>query len=210
MKIDSTSQLQWSKTYGDKGTDTPCGLVQLSDGGFAMAGTWTTINKTATVSTMGLLRLDSSGQTSWIKTYNAKQNATTISYDLANAMVRTSDGSYVIEGSTLFGGEYHQDVFFVKTETFEQPLQPTATPTISSSIDPTTKPTVAPMDSPAVSQTTSSTQTPTSSGSSSAPSPSIPEIPQWLTISVIFATTTLLFSFRRKKSRMGGIRIKSD
>ena len=83
MKIDSTSQLQWSKTYGDKGTDTPCGLVQLNDGGYAMAGTWTKINTTATVSTMGLLRLDSSGQTSWIKTYTAKENATTISYDLA-------------------------------------------------------------------------------------------------------------------------------
>ena len=211
MKIDSTSQLQWSKTYGDKGTDTPCGLVQLNDGGYAMAGTWTTINTTATVSTMGLLRLDSSGQTSWIKTYTAKQNATATNYDVARAcaMVRTSDGSYAIVGSTMFGGEYHQDVFFVKTETLEQPLQPTATPTLSSSIAPTSTiaPTVTPADTPATSQTTSPTQTATSSSSSpdpNEPSPSIPEIPQWLTISVIFATTLLVLGFRRKKARTVG------
>ncbi len=33
MKLDSSSQLQWSKTYGDKLSDRPCALVQLEDGG---------------------------------------------------------------------------------------------------------------------------------------------------------------------------------
>ena len=195
MKIDSTSQLQWSKTYGDTLTDTPCALVQLNDGGYAIAGTWTKINTTATVSTMGLLRVDSFGQTIWIKTYNAKENATNVSNDLANAMVRTSDGSYVIVGSTTYGSEYHQDIFFAKTETLEQPPQPTATPTPSSTIAPTPAPTVTPADSP----TTLPTQTPNPSSSSPAPSTSIPEIPTGLTISLLIATTAILLSLRKKK-----------
>ena len=200
MKIDSTSQLQWSKTYGDKSTDAPCSIVQLSDGGYAMAGTWTKINSTATASTMGLLRLDSSGQTVWIKTYNAKENATTISNDLANAMVLTSDGGYAIIGSTIYGSGSHQDVFFVKTETLEQPPQPTATLTPSSSttptiVTPTPTQTFAPNDSP----TSSPTQTTTASNSNPAPSPSIPEIPTGLTISLLIATTAILLSLRKKK-----------
>jgi predicted secreted protein len=205
MKIDLTSQLQWSKKYGDKGSDIMCALVQLNDGGFAMAGTWTKINTTVTVSAMGLLRLDSSGQMVWTKTYTAKENATDISRDSANAMIRTKDGSYVITGSTVFGNEYHQDVFFVKTESLEQPPQPTATPTVSSSVAPTVAPSGVPADSPSTSADSSATpfsspmQTSTASGSSPSPSPSIPEIPLWLTISVIFAATALFLSLRGKK-----------
>ncbi len=50
-------------------------------------------------------------------------------------MIRTPDGAYALVGSTLFGSEYHQDVFFVKTETLEQPPQPTSLPTPLASED---------------------------------------------------------------------------
>ncbi len=131
FKISSANQLQWSKIYGDPQADIPCSLVQL-DNGYAIAGTWTPTNTTHTRSTMGLLRTDSSGQVLWTKTYSAKENATTYSEDQANAMIRTSDGSYAIVGSTRF--EYaRQDVFLVKTETLEQPPQTTPLPTPSDS-----------------------------------------------------------------------------
>ncbi len=48
-------------------------------------------------------------------------------------MIRTSDGSYALVGETNFGGETHSDVFFVKTETLEQPLQVTPLPIPDSS-----------------------------------------------------------------------------
>ena len=127
FKISSTSQLQWSKIYGNSGYDNPCSLVQLEDGGYAVAGTWT--NNTVARPTIGLVRTDSSGQTLWTKTYSAKENATTFSTDQARAMIRTSDGSYAIVGNTQFGNEYHQDVFFVKTETLEQSPKITPLPT---------------------------------------------------------------------------------
>jgi hypothetical protein len=203
MKIASTGQLQWNKTYGDKLTDTPCALVQLNDDGYAIAGTWTKTDTTTTVSTMGLLRLDSIGETIWTKTYNAKENPPNVSHDLAKTMIRATDGSYVIVGSSLYDSETHQDIFFVKTETLEQPPQPTATQSQSSTLAPTSIPTGNPTSTltgtPAGSPTTLPTQTITSSSSSPQPSPSIPEIPIGITISLFIAATAILLVLSKKK-----------
>jgi hypothetical protein len=218
MKIDATSQMQWGKTYGDTGTDMPCALVQLTDGGYAIAGTWTKINTTATVSTTGLLRLDSSGQTIWTKTYNAKQNATNISRDQANSMIRTSDGSYAITGSTTFGNEYHQDVFLVKTETLEQPFQPTPAPTPAPP-EPTITPkptlTSEPTSNPTQQTTTRSpeanqsrspspsnppTQPPTFEPTpSQMPSPSIPELSTWILLPICAGIIVLLAAAKKHR-----------
>jgi hypothetical protein len=131
FKTSSTSQLQWSKIYGDQDIDAPCSLVQLEDGGYAIAGMWTPANTTKLKPTLGLLRTDSSGQTLWIRNYSAKEDAASFSfsYDQAKAMIRTSDGCYALIGSTMMERETHQDVFFVKTETLEQNPQKTPNPT---------------------------------------------------------------------------------
>jgi hypothetical protein len=128
LKIDSTNQLQWSKIYADYRTQTPCALVQLNDGGYAITGTGTSFT-----STMALLRVDSSGQTIWNKTYNAKENLTVISNDIAYAMILTSDGSYALAGSTLFDSETHQDIYIVKTESLEEPVKTLSIATPSAS-----------------------------------------------------------------------------
>ena len=204
MKINSTSQLQWSKTYGSESTDTPCTIVQLNDGGYAISGTWTKVNATTTASTMGLLRLDSSGKTVWNKTYTAKENGTTISYDQANAMVRTSDGGYAIVGSTMFGSEYHQDVFLVKTETLEQPPQPTLTPIQSTpepsitpilTLTPTTTQSLAPTQSQSPSLSNAPSQQP-----SLTPSPSIPELPPWILLTACTVAVLILAITKKLKS----------
>ncbi len=137
FKIKSSNQLEWSTIYGDQETDTPCALVQLEDGGYALAGTWTPTNMTAIRNTMGLLRTDSSGTIMWTKLFTARQDSSAWEHgvDRASAMIRTSDGAYALVGSTLFGSEYHQDVFFVKTETLEQPPQATSLPTPLASED---------------------------------------------------------------------------
>jgi hypothetical protein len=135
FKIKASNQFEWSKIYGDQETDTPCGLVQLEDGGYAMAGTWMPENTASTRNTLGLIRTDSSGSISWTKTFSAKEESSTSTYsnDQAFGMVRTSDGAYVLVGSTFFGSETHQDVFLVKTETMEQTPQTTPIPTPASS-----------------------------------------------------------------------------
>jgi len=130
IKTDSSGETQWSKTYGDKYYDAPCSMIQLVDGGYAIAGTTTESGQYGPVSRdFGLLRVDSLGNTLWTKTYNAKINATLggiKSEDNAYSMAFTQDGSYAIVGTTTNYWEgSHQDVFFVKTESLEQPPQPT-------------------------------------------------------------------------------------
>ncbi len=135
FKIKSSNQFEWSQIYGDQETDTPCSLIQLEDGGYALSGTWTPTNMTAKRNTMGLLRTDSSGTISWTKTFTAKQDTSDWEHgtDRAYAMIRTSDGAYALVGSTQFGSELHQDVFFVKTETLEQIPKTTPQPNPSTS-----------------------------------------------------------------------------
>ena len=124
IKITSSGQMQWSKTYDDERTNTLSSLIQLNDGGYALAGTGTV----QVYYTISLLRADSSGQTNWIKTFNAKQNSTIKSNDIASTMILSNDGSYILTGSTLTQSETHQDVLVIKTETLEEP--PQATPTV--------------------------------------------------------------------------------
>lgn len=135
FKIKSSNQFEWSQIYGDQDTDTPCALVQLEDGGYAIAGTWTPTNMTAIRNTMGLIRTDTSGTIIWTKTFTAKQDPSAWEHgiDQAYAMIRTSDGAYALVGSTRFGSEYHQDIFFVKTETLEQNPKTTPLPNPSTS-----------------------------------------------------------------------------
>jgi hypothetical protein len=139
IKTDSSGEVQWRKNYGEKTVDStvpmnydnwPCSVVQLNDGGFAVAGTMTEASEWGPVSRdMGLVRADSKGNFVWTKMYNAKENETTKSDDFAYSMILTSDGSYAIAGQTVSSWDAsHRDVFFVKTESLEQPPQPTPSP----------------------------------------------------------------------------------
>jgi hypothetical protein len=141
IKTDSSGEVQWRETYGEKTVDStgptnydnwPCSVVQLNDGGFAVAGTMTEANEWGPVSRdLGLVRVDSAGNLLWTKMYNAKENATlnTKSDDFAYSMVLTSDGSYAIAGQTVNAWDgSHADVYFVKTESLEQPPQPSPSP----------------------------------------------------------------------------------
>ena len=141
IKTDSSGEVQWRNTYGqnkdpavtwyvDRYINDPCTLVQLNDGGFAVAGTMTEIIENGPIShNMGLLRVDSAGNELWTKMYHARENMGTLSTEWAYSMTRTSDGGYAIVGTTVSSWDgSHIDAFFVKTESLEQPPKPTPTP----------------------------------------------------------------------------------
>jgi hypothetical protein len=168
LKTDSAGKLQWGKQCGNNYTGMANGLVLLNDGGIAIAGSWN--------NDFGLLRLDSSGNSLWAKTYNARENATTKikSEDAAHSMVRTNDGAYAIVGSTLSSYENHQDLFLVKTETLEQPPEPSPSPTTAQTPSPTPQQSAQPssITPPNPTQSTAPTGSPTPIPSGSQ-SPSI-------------------------------------
>lgn len=140
IRTDSSGGVQWRNTYGDnkdpdslysdKYVNAPCAVVQLNDGGFAVAGTMTEVNENGPIShDLGLLRVDSSGNVLWTKMYHARENMGTLSVEWAYSMTRTSDGGYAIVGTTESSWDSsHIDAFFVKTESLEQPPEPSPPP----------------------------------------------------------------------------------
>jgi hypothetical protein len=132
IKTDSSGSIQWRKSYGDKYKDLACSVVQLSDGGFAITGTFTENNNAPVSRDLGLVRIDFSGNQLWTKLFNARENITK-SDEWAYSMCRTSDGAYLIAGSTVSSWDgSHVDVFLAKTESLEQ--IPISTPKSSSPV----------------------------------------------------------------------------
>jgi hypothetical protein len=98
----------WSKTYGGVIHDSGSGVVQSSDGGYAIAGT--TISFSAAGYAVYLVKTDSLGNMQWNKTYGG------IGDDYGYSVVQTSDGGYAIAGYTNSFGAGSSDVYLVKTD----------------------------------------------------------------------------------------------
>jgi hypothetical protein len=108
VKTDSTGNMQWNKTYGGTNREYAYALVQTSDGGYALAGC--TYSFGAGSADFWLVKTDSTGNMMWNKTYGGT------SYDLAYALVQTSDGGYALAGYANSFGAGSDDFWLVKTD----------------------------------------------------------------------------------------------
>jgi hypothetical protein len=98
----------WSRTFGGDTTDEASSVRQTADGGYIVAGL--TRSKGAGYSDAWVVRCDSSGNEIWDKTYGG-QNP-----DRANAIQQTTEGGYVIIGSTWSFGAGGWDAWLVKID----------------------------------------------------------------------------------------------
>ena len=117
IKLDSSGNMQWNKTYGGKDNDYVGAVVEAPDGGYAIAGTWnwtTYYEEGNSVPVLHgdfwLIKTDIYGNMQWNKTY------TGIYDDYAFSLVATSDGGYAIAGQTLTIGDGGYDFWLVKTD----------------------------------------------------------------------------------------------
>jgi hypothetical protein len=88
----------WYKTFGGFDTDVFKSVQQTSDGGYVMAG------RTVSYGTDGsydfwVVKTDSSGNMNWSRTFNFSKDGTALN-DAAECVQQTSDGGYIIAGST--------------------------------------------------------------------------------------------------------------
>ncbi len=108
IKTNSLGYAVWNHTYGGSDVDEANSVVQTSDGGYALAG------YTASYGAGGydywLVRTDSFGNEQWNQTYGGP-NA-----DLARTVVQTSDGGFVVCGSSTSFGAGQYDAWVVKTD----------------------------------------------------------------------------------------------
>jgi uncharacterized delta-60 repeat protein len=105
-KYDSSGNLSWSKTWGGSKNDVGNSVVQTTDG-YVVTGNTGSYGGTDVNRDILLVKFDLNGNLLWSKTWDGGSN----SDDVGNSVVQTTDGSYVVTGSTL--GTY-QNIFLVK------------------------------------------------------------------------------------------------
>ena len=109
IKVDSYGNMQWNRTYGQATEESASSVIQSTDGGYALAGSFVQ-NESNTDG--WLVKTDSAGNMQWNRTYGGGRN------DFANSVIQTSDDGYAFAGTTYSFGEsaYDPRCWLVKTD----------------------------------------------------------------------------------------------
>ena len=110
VKLNGTGTMIWNKTYGGIGDDNLfaySGLIQTSDGGFAMSAATTSYG--SGTRDFWLIKTDSYGNIQYTKTYGGMGAETPYS------MAQATDGSLVSAGFTNSFGGGNYDIYIAKT-----------------------------------------------------------------------------------------------
>ena len=103
IKTDSNGAEEWNMTFGAGGCEYAASVQQTADDGYIMTGRTTSFG--AIEADAWLIRTDSDGIEEWNRTFGGAN------YDYGYSVQQTSDGGYVIAGST----NGRQDVWLIKT-----------------------------------------------------------------------------------------------
>jgi hypothetical protein len=108
MKMDSTGNILWSKSYGGAQSDQVNSLELTSDKGFILAGATNSFN--AGSSDIYIVKTDSVGDTIWSRRYGGAL------VDYATSIIQCNDKGYVITGQTNSFGVGLFDVYLIKID----------------------------------------------------------------------------------------------
>ena len=106
IKLDSSGNLLWQKTYGDTGNDFSNGVAIANDGNIVMAGG--TGNYGIGQENVYILKVDTSGTILWEKTYGDS------GFEYATSISKVHDGGFIISGYTNTHGD--TTGYFIRTD----------------------------------------------------------------------------------------------
>ena len=106
IKTNASGDTLWTRTYGGTDNDPGYSVQQTSDTGYIVAGATHSFGAGDDVY---LIKTDGSGDTLWTRTYGGTNQ------DLGYSVRQTSDGGYIIVGSTNSFGAGNYDVWLIKT-----------------------------------------------------------------------------------------------
>jgi hypothetical protein len=115
LKTDPLGDTLWTKTYGGVNSDVGYSIQETQNGGFIIAGA-TDIKPPTGAWDVWLLKTDSLGDTLWTKTFGGSIR------DDGYSVQQTSDGGFIIAGSTLPLGAPWFDVYLLKTDSLGDTL----------------------------------------------------------------------------------------
>ncbi|WP_262149388.1 T9SS type A sorting domain-containing protein [Chryseobacterium foetidum] len=110
IKLDSTGNLQWQKTYGGGGNDMANSICQTSDGGYIIAGASNSVSGDITNpkgdNDYWIVKTDALGNLLWQKSLGGDNN------DKATEIKQTKDGGYIVAGDSSSSiGDYSTPTF---------------------------------------------------------------------------------------------------
>lgn len=109
LKLDSSGNIQWQKTYGSDGWDTAYSVDKTSDDGYILAGqTHSFGGGYPNTFNMWIIRLDSNGNVQWQNIYGSNWNS-------VNTIQRAADNGFIVSGTKAAGiGQY--DMVLIKLD----------------------------------------------------------------------------------------------
>ena len=106
VKTDSSGNMQWNKTYGGSLDEEAYTVRQTSDGGYIITGFTDSFSDNRDI---WIIKTDSSGNVEWSQTYGGTRE------DEAYAVQQTSDGGYIIAGTTYsFGPSWDPNFWLIR------------------------------------------------------------------------------------------------
>jgi hypothetical protein len=135
VKTDSFGEMQWNQTYGGAGNQAAYCIIRTSDGGYAFAGSAPHFEgEISGFLDFWLVKINSNGSMQWNQTFGGETLSCPDS-DVANWLIETSDGAFVLAGSINPGSTSHGGYYFlVKTKQVLPPPQPKSTSEPSTSV----------------------------------------------------------------------------
>ncbi len=111
VKTDANGDSLWSRTYGGSMFDYCYSAQQTADGGYVLAGGTSSFGVGAPPhNNFWLVRTDSNGDSLWSRTFGGNLD------ELCLSVRQTSDGGYVLAGSTSSFGAGNVDFWLLKTD----------------------------------------------------------------------------------------------
>jgi hypothetical protein len=107
IKTNAYGDTLWTRNYGGNVGEEGWSVQQTSDAGYIIAGY--TYSFGAGLSDVYLIKTDSLGDTLWTRTFGGPN------YDYGYSVQQTSDGGYIVAGTTQSFGAGLTDVYLIKT-----------------------------------------------------------------------------------------------
>jgi len=108
VRTDMYADTLWTRTFGGAGDDALTCIRSAAEGGYILAGYTSSFG--AGMADGWLIKMDDGGDTLWTRTFGGAGN------DYIYSAWQTSDGGYILGGSTESFGAVNGDVYVIKTD----------------------------------------------------------------------------------------------